>query len=802
VTMHRPALALGLALVVSLACVAEETNLARGRPYSYCPEPTYPHCTDEGDTKQLTDGVTQYKAGSIWMLKSCVGWYAGESAPAVILFDLGAEATLSELRFNTTGGGGSGVQDVGVCVYVSLDDRDYVLAAEFPTPPAIPADKTTIRGVQRRLALGQARARYVAVSAAPPSKHTYVFVDEIEIIGHTPADPTSGLPVQPAVTASGVEELRHVLSGGRQAAELLASLTAPVHRHVACWPTDAARAQRDDLDALRSQRVIRAKDYPNVRAAFTERHRQRARAAYGKDTLVWEVVPDEWFTNLSMPEELAPARRATLHTVVNALEATALGVANLHESDVSLAVSVKGNAGSAPTVTPRVARFFATVSGVVVPDALLAVDCPQVIPPGESRLVWLSAESTDAVPGTYRYEVTLATDDDTTAIPLEVHVHDVTLPKETPLCTGNWSYLDSPDKPLYAEVRDSMLSHRITNAFGTSSACPFPKRDGNGDVVRPVQLDFTAMDKFLEFHKDFDQVSWFLSFNPHTDRPQGMSRYGKSDWMSTEFKEIFREWLTQIIAHIKESGRDYDDFYIQFFDERLNEKVAECSRLSHSIDPKLRVMITFYSDASAKAVESFVTESGMDIYVHHATRLGHDNAPDGYPLLVRDGRELWFYGAADIKRGAGRERDPLDFFRLMHWLAFRHDATGVHFWNMLHNKTGGWKDASLGEVYWPFVYPIGEGYPPPPDDVKTAEKVIPSRRWEYVRMGIEDYMLLSMARDKIEALGDAGIRHRKQLDDIVKMVLTTRGSDRRLFRTQRRELVELVEKLWRQERRP
>jgi len=58
-------------------------------------------------------------------------------------------------------------------------------------------------------------------------------------------------------------------------------------------------------------------------------------------------------------------------------------------------------------------------------------------------------------------------------------------------------------------------------------------------------------------------------------------------------------------------------------------------------------------------------------------------------------------------------------------------------------------------------------------------------------------MLLSMAGEKIDALGDAGIRHRKQLDDIVKTVLTTRGSDRRLFRTQRRELVELVDKLCR-----
>ena len=36
------------------------------------------------------------------------------------------------------------------------------------------------------------------------------------------------------------------------------------------------------------------------------------------------------------------------------------------------------------------------------------------------------------------------------------------------------------------------------------------------------------------------------------------------------------------------------------------------------------------------------------------------------------------------------------------------------------------------------------GYPEPPEDVKTAETVIPSRRWQHVRMGIEDYMNLLM----------------------------------------------------------
>ena len=170
-------------------------------------------------------------------------------------------------------------------------------------------------------------------------------------------------------------------------------------------------------------------------------------------------------------------------------------------------------------------------------------------------------------------------------------------------------------------------------------------------------------------------------------------------------------------------------------------------------------------------------------------------APDGFRVLRSGGRELWLYGAADNVQGSGKERDPLGFFRYLHWTAFHHGATGVHFWNMLNNQTSGWIDENVDQHYWPMVYTNHPKYPPVPDDVKTAERLIPSRRWEYVRMGIEDYMLLSMARERTDALGESAASERRRLDRIVKTVLTNRSTDRKLFRARRRELVELVEEL-------
>ena len=85
-------------------------------------------------------------------------------------------------------------------------------------------------------------------------------------------------------------------------------------------------------------------------------------------------------------------------------------------------------------------------------------------------------------------------------------------------------------------------------------------------------------------------------------------------------------------------------------------------------------------------------------------------------------------------------------------------------------------------------------YPEPPDDAKTTEIVIPSRRWRHVRMGIEDYILLRMAQERIDSLGDDGTAYRHQLDELLRVVLTNRASDRGLFRSKRRELVELLDR--------
>jgi hypothetical protein len=61
--------------------------------------------------------------------------------------------------------------------------------------------------------------------------------------------------------------------------------------------------------------------------------------------------------------------------------------------------------------------------------------------------------------------------------------------------------------------------------------------------------------------------------------------------------------------------------------------------------------------------------------------------------------------------------------------------------------------------------------------------------------GIEDYMLLKMARERIALRGAAAVPAQRRLDEILKTVITNRDTVRALFRAKRRELLELLESL-------
>ena len=788
-----------LRCVVSAGCLitmfassvhGADRNLILHAPYTYYPAPVYSYTTDAGDMTDLTNGKTLTNIMQMWKQKSTVGWISQINVPVVMLFDLKKEATLTELIFNTVGGGGAGIMDPSISVYGSLDNKYYVPLGKLNAPPM--PKPTTIYLAKRKVDLKGARARYVAVVALPPPPTYFVFVDEISIIGKIPATASSILPIQAGIPGSSAKDLQEVLKGGRLARDLAKNLTASIKRATSNWPEKlAAQALKDKKQFIaKAQRMKNMEEFSKLLLTYIGKHRKLAKRAYSADTLVWETVPDEKFVMVSLPESLKPAQKASVDTVVNALEATALGVANLTKSSQPLKVSVSGGGKGAPKVTPRVARFSRTKGAKYIADALLSADCPQNIPSGESKLVWISVESKGAKPGTYKYDIAINIGDALYKIPLQVVVHNVVLSKKTPLATYNWAYLDSGySNAQYAKVRDIMLDHRINTGMNTGVGAPL--RDINNKIIRPVEIDEIKLAQFVEFNKKFKDISFFYPFHQRYNPPT-KTFFGNAAWMSKEYKAIFKEWVKKMVSSLKANGRKYNSFYFQMFDETTDPKAAQICKLVHEADPKVRMMLTIHSGSDPQGL----VDAGMNMITYHAPSLGDSPSPS-FKKILSGGKKLWLYNAAGKERN-GRERDSLDIFRMLHWLAFRHNATGVGFWNMFQTKKNCWAN---DELYFPLVYTIPPRKGATPSDIKTAETVIPSRRLAYNRMGIEDYMLLRMARKKISKLqGDEKKEYRKKLLDIVKSAILTLPREasykkRNDFRMKRVELIKMIESM-------
>lgn len=193
--------------------------------------------------------------------------------------------------------------------------------------------------------------------ATPPAPHYFTFVDEIELIGQLPADPNSVVPILPAIKASGAKQLQQVLAGGNRAANLMEQLSAPILEHGANWPEPQQQAQRQQVQTLRTRAKTETDAFAVLREELTAEHREHAQRVYAADTLVWEVAADEPITMLSLPAAVHPAPSASVHTVINALEVTALGVANLSGATAPLTVNVSGGGEHAPAVTAALAAI-------------------------------------------------------------------------------------------------------------------------------------------------------------------------------------------------------------------------------------------------------------------------------------------------------------------------------------------------------------------------------------------------------------------------------------------------------------
>jgi hypothetical protein len=406
-------------------------------------------------------------------------------------------------------------------------------------------------------------------------------------------------------------------------------------------------------------------------------------------------------------------------------ESVALNVFNLDSPLLSVRVEIDPLVDAAGakrpargTITLRETTSVPTQTQDLAADALPQLNQANVLllPGWEARQLWLQVNTQDLPAGTWQTHVRLRTLEPASrefSAALTIRVSPVQLPEEQPLRQCNWGYVHSSrlkDQPE-AALRD-MVEHG-TNVFVTSFV-PHAKYSDQGDLVGAI--DYATHDQFVRRHAPHGIILF-----QHTGFLTGPGGQ-ESDAYARAHSTLMQDW----VRHLREMGVGYDGFALYPVDEPglrdgLVERYLLYAKLARRADPKIQM----YTDPVSRITMEELREMlpYVDIWCPNRSAFLLDVGQDKMDLMKSSGKTIWNYECL----GNAKHRSPLGYYRAQAWLAWHHGLTGIGFWSYCTSSADPWYVPGDTQDYL-MIYQ-GEG-------------VVPSKRWEAVRDGVEDYCML------------------------------------------------------------
>ncbi len=734
-------------LVCNCKLVSARQNLALRKNYTLSPKPNYRLCTDKSDVIQLTDGRT---SGSQWTNKSTVGWQKAEPAVEIVI-DLGKNSAIYEVRAHTIGGGFADVEfPEFVAVLLSDDGREFRFAGLVSSKDLTNTRSFGFRGVPRTLSIGNINAsgRYVKLVIRPSRR--YVFLDEVKVIGKS-------------LSAAKNIKLRNDLEVFKSSQELLSKIEDYLHLNEKVATTvKTIKENRSKLPSRFSEKIL-SELAPSVLLRKTKQGGVPTNRIYSANELlgikrqvgktragIYKAVYRKPFVCLpANPMEMVFEKEMLLRKNTkginiqmwqNEYESAAFNIVNCSDEAMTMAVSISpllGPAGkkidSNRTFTVRRAIYVKGSTVGSIADALvLQAERPFNLQPGELTQIWLTIFNPTLTAGSYRGRVgVLAKTEKGENLPIEtipvtIKVQKHKFPENCFLNTCNWAYYKVASM---AEMAEDLHNHHINVYVVPPQNLPFLRfaSDRPGVVRKP---NFANLDNALRHHNYARTYLLSLDFN---NNKKDYGRFGKVEWMTPEWKVVFSQWLKKLVKHLKVAGVGYDKFALYPFDETLCDEFYKLAKLIKATDPKVRI----YANSFGKGPKDFMRfRELIDIWClqdSHCMRY-----PEWTEQIKDFGKQVWTYECLRPTKA----KDPYSYYRLMPWRAFKRGQTGAGFWIYYHGlnfKTGAapWDDTLKPLGFSGVVY--GRGGSPVPG---LAENIVPSRRWQAWREGVEDYQYL------------------------------------------------------------
>jgi len=416
-------------------------------------------------------------------------------------------------------------------------------------------------------------------------------------------------------------------------------------------------------------------------------------------------------------------------------EATSVSVANLTGKTISVRVWLDPWKGgeeppSSRAVTLRRRVFVATSRRGYTPDALPELDPSGVvtIPAGEALRLWLDWSSGDTPAGVYSSTLSmraLTVAGDVLRIPLQWEVSTVALPDSMPLAFRVWAY----EQPAFFD-RDAVwadLRAHYVNVYDIP--VPTVRYNADGEITAE---DWAAVEDVL---RRAPSGSFFLWHGRETlvQPAEGAPASGSPAWEKA-FRTFVPRWLDGLAAR----GLPPDRHANYILDEPGIDggpsvyELIRIARLYKAADPRVRIFANPAGGATAQHVDDL--NEVVDIF-DPIMNFAH------FERVLAKGKPTWTYECGD----GAKDNTRMRYYWQPIWQGMEMGLSGLGIWSYAGRSVDFWQGTHDGCCDWELVYHGVGG------------SVIPSHRWQGVRIGIEDYArlwLLSRAADNPRGRGD------------------------------------------------
>ncbi len=399
---------------------------------------------------------------------------------------------------------------------------------------------------------------------------------------------------------------------------------------------------------------------------------------------------------------------------------------NLADEPMAVKVAVAPPAGDgAPAIALReVICIDPGLGGQMYGDPLPLLDltdgrATMTLPPGVVRGVWLQIDSAGAAPGDYRAALTITPAAGAPVVrQVNIRVLPVAMPAEKPVVTWNYSYENYWIMgERWEQARRDLVEHHINAYCWPHPYLPWPVLGEDG-VLQP--LDWSRFDAGLRSH---DNIRWLLLW-PGFEWGENVRLKLDLEPGSDEWRRVFVEWFTALREGLAARGFGPDRVAWYLADEPCNLARATAVQLTgeviREIAPDAYVLANPYGAATQELLE--MMDPVVNLWCPSLSMLD-----DEHLEFFRAGTEVfWSYQVL------AKTADPFGAYRFSFWRCHDRGITGQGFWCYADAKGSNWDPYDHERAEYA---PIYDGDP---------RELIPGRRWEAWREGVEDYTLLWM----------------------------------------------------------